>query len=140
VALIDRLIGTFRLVSLEVRRSDGQLDCPMGDQPAGLFIFGRDGHYSVQLNPDPTSGGSASGPQGYGYVATWGTYAVDEEHQTFTLTPAGALDEALIGVAVLRHVTFRDDVAVFNTTPQIVDGVETATYITWRKVSSPAEG
>jgi hypothetical protein len=139
VALIDRLIGTFRLVSLEVRRSDGRVDHPMGDQPAGLFILGRDGHYSVQLSPGRTSGGSAPVPPGYGYVATWGTYAVDEERQTFTLTPAGALDDALIGVPIRRHVTFVDDVAVFNTSPQIVDGVETTTYITWRKEVPPPE-
>ena len=36
----DRLVGTFRLVSLETRRSNGQVDRPMGDHPIGLFMGG----------------------------------------------------------------------------------------------------
>ena len=68
-------------------------------------------------------------------MATWGTYTVDEETQTFTLTPEGALDPGLVGVAILRYVELLDGTAVFHTPPQMVDGVEAVTYITWRKVS-----
>jgi hypothetical protein len=74
---------------------------------------------------DRTAGGA--------YVATWGTYTVDEEAQTFMLRPDGALDPALIGAPILRYVEFMDGTAVFQTPPQTVDGVEAVTYITWRK-------
>jgi hypothetical protein len=70
-----------------------------------------------------------------GYAAMWGTYDVDEDQQTFTITPEGALQRAMIGAATVRHVNFLDGLAVFNTTPQVIDGIETTTYITWRPVS-----
>ena len=127
--LKDQLVGSFRLVSLETRRVDGRVDRPMGDAPTGLFMFGPDGHYSVQLGPDQATDGAVMP-----YVAMWGTYSVDEQARTFTLTPDGALDPMLIGATIVRRVDFRDGVAVFNTPPQLVDGAEATTYITWRRV------
>jgi hypothetical protein len=45
VVLRDRLIGAFRLVSLEVRRSDGEISHPLGEHPSGLFIFLGNGNF-----------------------------------------------------------------------------------------------
>jgi Lipocalin-like domain len=51
--LKDQLVGTLRLVSREAWRSDGETIQPMGPNPAGMFMFDRDGNVSVQLtNPD----------------------------------------------------------------------------------------
>ncbi len=130
----DMLVGTFRLVSLEARRSDGEISHPFGDAPIGVFIFDPDGNFAVQLmDPDRTSGGAT--PAGNAHMAMFGTYRVDGDQQTFTLTPDGATHPALIGSEVLRYVDFRDGLAIFNTPTQEVDGLETTTYITWRKVS-----
>jgi hypothetical protein len=109
----------------------------MGPKPTGMFIFDKDGNFSVQLhNPDrPSAADNQSAFSGYG--ALWGTYEADEARQIFTLITEGCLQPALIGSRTVRHVKFQDGVAVFSTTPQIVDGVETTTYITWRR-SSPA--
>ena len=120
--LKDRLVGTLELVNLETRRADGQVLHPYGKDVVGSFMFGPDGNYSVQL-------------MGTEYMATWGTYVVDEDQQTFTLTVRGALDRSVIGTQILRHVNWGDDVAVFNTPTHEVDGVEAVTYITWRKVT-----
>jgi hypothetical protein len=130
----DLLVGTFRLVSLEARRSDGAISHPFGDRPIGVFIFDPDGNFAVQLtSSDPPPDGAADA--GNAYTAMFGTYRVDAERQTFTLTPEGASHPALIGTEVLRHVDLRDDVAIFNTPPTTADGLETTTYITWRRVS-----
>jgi hypothetical protein len=126
------LIGTFELVHLETRRSDGQVFAVLGDAPIGLFMFDAGGNYSVQLMSAEHASGAGGGTTP-GYVATWGTYVVDEDAQTFTLTPEGGLDPSAVGTQIVRQVDFRDEVAVFNTVPQIVDGIETATYITWRQ-------
>jgi hypothetical protein len=136
--LSDRLVGTFRLVALETHRSDGTVDRPMGDEPEGQFMFDRDGNYSVQLTAGGATGGGASGFPAT--VAMWGTYTVDDERQTFTLTPRGALDRAVIGAAIVRHVEFGNDVAVFTTPPLTVDGVEAVTTITWRLVAPSDRG
>jgi hypothetical protein len=82
------------------------------------------------MNPD------AVAAAGTGYVAMWGTYDVDEDEQTFTADPEGAVQPELVGTAFVRHVNFLDGLAVFNTPPQVIDGIETTTYITWRQVTS----
>jgi Lipocalin-like domain len=128
VALRDELVGTFELVSLESRRSDGEIAHPYGEQPIGMFVFDRAGRFSVQLtepNRSPAQGG---------YVAMFGTYVVDDEHRTFTLTPRAAADPELIGTDVLRHVAFDGDLAIFHTPVQHVEGFDVTTYITWRRV------
>jgi Lipocalin-like domain len=133
VALLqDLLAGTFHLVSLEARRSDGEVGHPLGRNPIGMFIFDRAGNFAVQLmNPDVTDGVATA------FTGMFGTYVVDEERQTFTATPVGASHPSLIGVEILRHVRTADGLAVFNTPTQTTEGIESTTYITWQKVSSP---
>ena len=122
-ALQDRLAGTFHLVSLETRRSDGVVSHPFGREVIGSFMFDRAGHFAVQL-------------MGEHAIAMFGAYVVDETQRTFTLTPIGALDPALIGTEVVRSVDPGDgDVAVFSTPVQVADGMESTTFITWRKVA-----
>jgi hypothetical protein len=123
-ALQDRLAGTFHLVSLETRRSDGVVSHPFGEQVIGSFMFDRAGNFAVQLMGDHA-------------MAMFGTYVVDETQQTFTLTPLGAHDPALIGTEVVRHVDPGDgDIAVFSTPVHVIDGMKSTTFITWRKVAT----
>ena len=94
-----------------------------------MFMFDSTGRYSVQLaDPDGTREQS-------GYLATFGTYVVDDDRRTFTLTPRGAADPDLIGTEVLRHVTFDGELAIFNTPTVKVEGFDSTTCITWRRVT-----
>jgi Lipocalin-like domain len=129
VGLQDELIGTFELVALESRRSDGEITHPYGDHPLGMFMFDSAGRYCVQvMDPDQT-------PDQRTYLAMFGTYVVAEDRHTFTLTPHGSADPRLIGTEVLRHVTFDGALAIFNTPTTHVDGFDVTTYITWRRVT-----
>ena len=128
--LTDRLVGTWALISLEVRRSDGTITHPLGPSPAGRFMFDADGNFSAQsMNPDRRD----DDPDGY--MAIWGTYEVDEQRQVFTLTFIGSNQPASIGVRTVRHVNFKDGVAVFSTDPQVIDGLAQQTFITWEKIA-----
>ena len=129
MGLQDELVGTFELVALESRRSDGEITHPYGEQPIGMFMFDSAGYYSVQLtDPDRRRDQSS-------FLAMFGTYVVDDERRTFILTPHGAADPHLIGTEVLRHVRFDGELAVFNTPTTSVDGLDVTTYITWRRVA-----
>ena len=134
--LQDMLVGTFRLVSLQARSAADTVTHPFGVQPVGLFVFDREGNFSVQLtNPDRTADEAAAGT---GFTGMFGTYVVDEDRQAFVATPVGASHPALVGAEILRFVRpAGGDLAVFNTPPQTTGGIEWTTYITWRKVSSP---
>ena len=129
MGLQDELVGTFELVALESRRSDGEVTHPYGDHPLGLFIFDSAGRYSVQLMDADRSGSESS------FLATFGSYVVDDDRSMFILTPHGATDPGLIGTEVLRHVAFDGDMAIFNTPTSQVDGLEITTYITWHRVT-----
>jgi hypothetical protein len=130
VGLRDELIGTFELVALESRRSDGVISHPYGDRPTGIFMFDAAGRFSVQLTDPDRS------PDRGGYVAMFGTYVTADDPPTFTLTPHGAADVQLIGADVVRHVALDGDLAIFHTPTTHVDGFDVTTFITWRRVSS----
>ena len=133
--LNDRLVGTWALISLEVRRSDGTLTHPLGPSPAGRFMFDADGNFSAQsMNPDRRDDDPG------GYMAIWGVYEVDEERQVFTLSFIGSNQPASIGARTVRHVNFKDGVAVFSTDPQVIDGLTEQTFITWEKIAPASAG
>lgn len=129
MGLQDELVGTFELVALESRRSDGEITHPYGEHPIGVFMFDSARRYSVQLTDPDRRQDQPS------YLATFGTYVVDDDLRTFILTPLGAADPHLLGTEVLRHVTFDGGLAIFNTPTAQVDGFDVTTYITWRRVT-----
>ena len=102
----ERLVGAWRLVSLEAPGPDGKIHKA---DSTGMFVFTRDGHASVQVmerNPPPQA---AAGPEQYsrgGYEATFGTYEVDETAHTFTFHVEGALVRSLIGEDLPRSFGF----------------------------------
>jgi hypothetical protein len=128
--LKDRLVGTWALISLEVRRSDGTMTHPLGPSPAGRFMFDANGNFSAQsMNPDRLDVDPG------GYMGIWGMYEVDDARQVFILTFIGSNQPASIGVRTVRHVNFKDGVAVFSTDPQVIDGLAEQTFITWEKIA-----
>jgi hypothetical protein len=92
----NRLVGAWKLVSLEEPRVDGQVhkaDC------AGMFVFTRDGKASVQVMYRNAQTGSTYA-QG-GYEASYGTYHIDDS-STFTVHIEGAIVRTLIGKDLKR--------------------------------------
>jgi hypothetical protein len=126
MSLQDRLPGTYRLVAVETRTTGGEVSRPMGERPAGIFMF--DGsNFCVQLAPSDGTTGPA--------VAMFGTYEVDEIGWLFVLTPDVAVDPSVVGTRIVRRVALDGDLAIFTTPPTLVDGVEATTMITWRRVA-----
>jgi len=93
----DRFIGAWHLASLEEPDANGKLhraDC------AGLLVYTRDGHMSVQvMYRNPQSGGQSGSVQYAqgGYEASFGTYHIDENTHTFIFHVDGAMVRTLIG-------------------------------------------
>jgi hypothetical protein len=93
----DQFVGGWRLVSLESPGSDGSIHKA---DPAGLLVFTRDGHMSVQVMERKPAPQSTAAPEQYsqgGYEASFGTYKVDASAHTFTFHVDGALVRTLIG-------------------------------------------
>jgi Lipocalin-like domain len=97
----SRLVGAWKLVSLEEPSADGQVhkaDC------TGMFVFTRDGRASVQVMYRNAQTGSAYA-QG-GYEASYGSYRIDGS-STFTFHIDGALVRTLIGKDLKRQYEIR---------------------------------
>ena len=45
----EDIIGSWRLVSYEIRHPDGRISLPMGERPEGLLLYTADGGMSGQL-------------------------------------------------------------------------------------------
>ncbi|WP_353072194.1 lipocalin-like domain-containing protein [Tunturiibacter gelidoferens] len=95
----DKLVGTWRLVSVETVRPNGEVIYPFyGRHPEGVLIYDRSGWMSVQIvsDPKPTLSSSSS-REGLlaaapsekanlvdGYYAYCGTWTVDQSNSTVT--------------------------------------------------------
>jgi len=105
----DRLIGAWRLVSLQVAGADGKMT---QQKRVGILIYTKDGHVSAQLMSPTSSSPEVSGPVKYeenGYEAYFGGYDIDEKTQTVTHHVEGALVRSLIGKDLGRVYRFSGD-------------------------------
>jgi hypothetical protein len=88
----DKAIGTWKLISVESLRSNGQiLNIWMGPHPVGLIIYQPNGYMAVQIMHDPRPIFAESRVTGtsdeirnayFGNYGYWGTYTVDEADST----------------------------------------------------------
>ena len=112
----DRLIGAWRLVSLEAPGPDGTMQT---SDATGLFMFTREGRLGVQVMERSADAAPHAGPKRYaqgGYEATFGRFEVDEAAHTFTYYVEGSLVRALVGKALPRAYTFTGNRLVITST------------------------
>ena len=92
----DRLVGAWRLLSLEEPAADGKVqkaDCD------GMFVFASGGKASVQVMFRHAQTGNAYAQAGY--EASYGSYRIDSP-STFSFHIDGALVRTLIGKDLKR--------------------------------------
>jgi len=89
-SLRDRVIGTWKVISWESLRPNGQImNIWMGLHPTGLIIYQPNGYIAVQIMADPRptfAQNPATTPPPYdefrnaffGYYAYWGTYTIND--------------------------------------------------------------
>jgi hypothetical protein len=120
-AVSDQLIGTWRLVSVETTRPNGEVIYPFyGKHPEGLLVYDRSGWMSVQIVSDPQPSVPAiSSREGFlaalpsekavaidGYYAYYGTWSVDASGSSVThhirqsLYPGERGDDAIRTVSI----------------------------------------
>jgi hypothetical protein len=114
----QRIVGTWRLVSVENRDSaDQPWEKKFGDSPKGLIIYDAAGHMAVQFEKMPPPPKFASGDDWtptpeeargayLGYLAYFGTYTVDEATETITHHVQGSLRPSYLGTDQVRPATF----------------------------------
>lgn len=138
----DRFVGTWRLVSFELRRGDGQVSHPFGQDAAGYIMYARDGHMSVAFMSadrppfacgDPQAGRAEEKVSAMDtFFAYCGRYEISGDkvvhHIEVSLFPnwSGADQE--------RIYEFRGDRLTLSTPPFQVGGVEQTAHLVWEHI------
>lgn len=113
-----RLIGTWYLVSYELRNGDGQTIHPLGQHPQGQIMYDKVGNMSCHLlNPNPparpidaTDGAVYEARMSYDrYSSYYGPYEVDRTTRTVHHHVVGALMPGWAGTTVIRNYVFDGD-------------------------------
>jgi len=149
----ERLIGTWRLVSYQVRSADGSVVYPMGKEVVGTIMYLADGYMSAMLmvpGRAPLSGGSAASATFEelvaavtGFFAYVGRFEVDEAAKVVTHHIEIALAPQLVGTVQRRHVLFGGRRLRLRGDPAPIAGQQAVPVITWERATpdddSPTE-
>ncbi|MBI2304586.1 MAG: lipocalin-like domain-containing protein [Chloroflexi bacterium] len=135
-------VGTWRLVSFELRSADGQVSYPYGQDAAGYIMYNEDGYMSVAFmsanRPKFVSGNIRGGSTEEKVAAVdtdvsyCGTYEIQGDkvihHIEVSLFPNW------IGVDKERIFAFDGDRLSLSTPPLLVDGIQQTGHLVWQRV------
>lgn len=100
----ERLIGGWRLVSMEEPGADGKMK-HVTDRK-GELIYTRDGHMSVQIMYPASESNVSNDYVVNGYEASFGSYDVDETRHTVTHHVQASVTRGLVGKHLARRYKF----------------------------------
>jgi len=146
-----QLIGSWRLVSRQSRRSNGELESDPGlaTVPLGRLIYDASGHVAAQLSRKDrtvamiaeecpaavtTKGTPDTAQTILGYDAYFGTYTVNEQEHIVTHHLEAALFPGDIGKSIERNFAIAGDQLTisFHTTTR--DGVKVTRTLIWERM------
>ncbi len=140
----DRLAGTWKLVSFEVRRSDGQTIHPLGSDALGYLTYDRTGHMSVQVMRARRPAFSSNDPMGgapdeikaafEGYAAYAGTYDVRENEGVVTHRITVSWFPNWVGTAQERFYEISGDRLLLRTPPTAYAGRDVVATLAWKRI------
>jgi len=141
----DEFVGTWKLVSFEMRRSDGQVVYPFSKNVVGVVSYDAKGNMSVQLmlpeRPafainDQMKGTSEEIKAAFeGYVAYFGTYEVDEEKGTVTHHVKGSMFPNFVGSDMVRFFEFSANRLTLRAPPIQAGGIAVTSLLIWERIA-----
>ena len=123
----ERFFGAWLLDSFESEHADGSLTRPWGDNPLGMIVWDRTGHFAVQVGPRAVLGND-------GYVAFFGTSHTgddDDDSGTVVLRVVGTSAPDRVNGDQVRNFTFVDSERLRMRPPLSPDGSQST--FTWRR-------
>lgn len=146
-----QLIGSWRLLSRESRRENGQVEADKGlsTLPLGVLIYDQSGHVAAQLSrrdrtvsmfrdecaiAAETKGTADTAQTVLGYDAYFGTYTLNEKEGIVTHHLEAAIWPGDIGKNIDRRFTISGDrlTIKFDTTTK--DGVKVTRTLVWERM------
>ena len=134
-------IGTWRLISCELKNSDGEVNYPKGENAIGYIMYNHDGYMSVAFmsaNRHPFESGDILGGsirEKESAIDTFfsycGKYDVSEEYVIHHIEVS--LFPNWIGTDQKRKYRFEGNRLILSTDPLIVKGQEVEGLLIWER-------
>ena len=138
------LIGAWRLVTFEFRKTDGEVIYPFGAEAQGTIIYTESGRYSGQLMrkdrprftiPDQMKGTVEEIQAAYkGSISYFGAYAVDVENKVINHVVEGSLFPNMEGSNQKRFFELSNGKLILQTQPFRVNGEKVVGILQWEKI------
>lgn len=135
------LVGTWRLVSFDVRDDAGTVTYPFGQDAVGFITYSPDGHMAVQFGRADRAGVSASdwvaaapaeiAAAARDYIAYCGAYELRDGEVVHRV--ALSLLPNWIGGELVRQVTFEGERVMLSTPPTPVGGRQQIATLVWER-------
>ena len=143
--LLSDLFGTWRLLSFELRASEGASSQPFGSDPRGVLVYDSAGNFSVQLansgRPEFASGDMQDGTADEiraaytGYIAYIGAYDVNETEGYLIHNVDVSLFPNWQGVLQQRFFALSADTLTLTTPPTPFGGRDVTGVLVWERAS-----
>jgi hypothetical protein len=143
-AVIAKLRGTWKLVSMESRTASGEITYPYGKDAVGYIIYDATGHMSVHIMRAARPRANRQAPpeergRAYeGYIAYFGTYELNEKDEVVIHHMEGNLTSALTGTDYIRYYEFEGDKLTLIPTERVEGKFKpkspTGLRLTWQRV------
>jgi len=112
-------VGSWKLLSYELRLASGEVLKPLGDRPVGRILYLENGQMSAQAMvsgadlstaPDPADATAEEAERAWrNYIGYWGTYTVDAAAGVVIHTVEGAWFPNWVNRAQVRRYRFSGD-------------------------------
>lgn len=143
----EDVVGTWRLVTYQLRGEGGEVSHPLGRDLAGFIIYTTDGYMSATLmrpgRPLFKAGDLLGGTTeekvaaAEGFVAYCGRYTLSPgtivHHVELSLFPNW------IGGDQERHIKWQDGHLVLSTSPFLIAGSRQTAELVWERLAPPIE-
>ena len=136
------LVGTWSLVSVETRTSDGQITYPWGQDALGYLVYNTDGYMMVAImsrnrtkfaSGDPRRGSVEERAAAYDtYLSYGGRYEVKGDRVIHHMEVCSYPDWT--GDKQERIYEFRGDILDLQTTPVLFHGKQQIGHLIWQRV------
>jgi len=142
----DAFLGSWALISVENRRTDGSVEHPFGTAPIGRITYTGDGLLSahVMRADRPAFAGQSlyGGDAGQkaaaydSYIAYYGSFNVDPVAHTVTHRLTGSLFPNWSGSKQTRFYALEGDTLTLSTPTFKAGDKEISVHVVWRRVTA----